>query len=236
MSRPIPMARFDLGLPLAGSFAALLSGAVLGVMAAKRGLPAWAPLNTTSHALHGPDVTRTALDLSHTGVGAVIHIAACFLWSALTVLLIRRARKSSSILAWVSGLITATMAGLIDYGLLPAQFTPGWELVLPPLSVGVGLAAMGAGISLGLIVAGTFGDQEDNNLSPQDTAAPTAKSIGSYSDPTLSPLEELRHPAQRVLDQRQSRIDPANAVTEDPNLRENGMKQPGDPNSSKRAH
>lgn len=229
MRRLISMARFDLAWPLAGTFAALLSGAVLGAMAVSRGLPLWAPLNVTSHVLRGSEVTLTALDLSHTGVGAAIHVVACFFWSAIAVLLIRRARKNSKSLAWSAGLGAATMAGFIDYGLLPAQLSPGWEMMFPPLGVTAGLVAMGVGMSLGLMAAAGPWHEDDIVLRPQPAAELTVEPVGTHPGSSLSPLKKLRQAENGVLDQRQNRIDPANTVTEDPNLLGNGMKQPGDP-------
>lgn len=233
MTRPIAMARFDLGWPLAGAFATVLSGLVLGALAAARGLPAWAPLNATTHALYGPEVTRTALDLGHTGLGAAIHVAACFFWSAVAVLLIRRAPLGGSGLAWIAGLGTATMAGLVDYGLLPARLSPGWELVLPPLGVAAGLAAMGVGMALGLMTAAALG-RNAVDAAPRPRTAPATGTVAPRPEPPISPVEQLRRPAPQVLDQRQQRIDPADMVTEDPNRLGNGMKQPGDPETEER--
>ncbi|RDW12822.1 hypothetical protein DIE28_11485 [Paracoccus thiocyanatus] len=152
------MARFDLAWPLAGALAAGLSAVVLGALAAARGLPVWMPLNATSHGLHGPQAaTVTALDLAHTGLGAAIHVGSSFFWAAVAVFLLRRAASGDMRLAWLAGLATATIAGLVDYGLMPARLRPGWELVLPPLAVVAGLVALGVGLSLGLAIAHSIG-------------------------------------------------------------------------------
>lgn len=213
MTRPIAMARFDLGWPLAGVSAAVVSALALGAMSAARGLPAWLPLNATSHVLHGPDAASTpALDLAHTGLGAAIHVGSCFFWAAVAVLLIRKARRGSAWQAWVAGLGTAILAGGVDYGLMPERLRPGWELVLPPLGVAAGLAAMGAGLALGLIAAQAIGA----DARPEAHFLPAPAGDPSPAMPT-SEIERRRHPAPDVIDQRQQRVDPASTVTEDPN-------------------
>ncbi|GEK69683.1 hypothetical protein [Paracoccus denitrificans] len=231
MTRPIAMARFDLAWPLAGACAAVLSALVLGAWAAARGMPVWMPLNATTHALHGPAAaSTTALDLSHTGLGAAIHVASCFFWAAVAIWLVRRVPRGGAGLAWLAGLATAAMAGLVDYGLMPARLRPGWELVLPPLGVATGLAALGVGLSLGMIAAGAIGRRLPGTAAGRDRYP----SAPRPAEPPLSAVERLRHPAPHVLDQRQQRVDPAGAVTEDPNRHGSGDKQPGDPTHDER--
>ncbi|SEO22963.1 hypothetical protein SAMN04489859_10492 [Paracoccus alcaliphilus] len=85
-----PMAGLGLALPLAGSFAAVLSALVLGVMAVMEGVAPWMPLNATSNVLHGPAaVTIADVDLTHTAPGAIIHIVSAFFWAGVAILLVR---------------------------------------------------------------------------------------------------------------------------------------------------
>ncbi|WP_258552058.1 hypothetical protein [Paracoccus versutus] len=234
MARPIPMARFTLAWPLAGAGAALLSIPVLAALSAGRGLPPWMPLNATTHALHGAEAARTtALDLAHTGLGTAIHVASCFFWAGVAVLLVRRAARGGPWLAWLAGLATAAMAGLIDYGLLPARLRPGWELVLPPWAVLAGLAALGVGLSLGLLAAWAIGRRAPGT-SPAPDRYPPVPGAAEPPQAPVSAVERLRHPAPHVLDQRQQRMDPAGAVTEDPNRQGDGNKQPGVPHPDER--
>lgn len=154
MPHSIATAGFKRSWLLAGTAATLLSVVVLGVAALAMGRPFWMPLNATSHALHGPEAGQFAgIDLAHTGVGMAIHVAACFFWAAVAVLMLRAAKRGSPTLAWAAGLATAALAGVVDYALMPARLTPGWELVLPAAGVMAGLAAMGVGIALGLRAA-----------------------------------------------------------------------------------
>lgn len=213
MIRPIAMARFDRGWPLAGLSATVVSGLALGALSAARGLPAFLPINATSHVLHGPEAARTTtVDLAHTGLGAAIHIGSCFFWAAVAVLLIRKARRGSAWQAWVAGLGTAILAGGVDYGLMPERLRPGWELVLTPLGVSAGLAAMGAGIALGLIAARAIGTgtRAEAHFLPAPAGDPPP-------EVPASEIERRRHPAPDIIDQRQQRVDPASTVTEDPN-------------------
>ncbi|WP_240200104.1 MULTISPECIES: hypothetical protein [Paracoccus] len=230
MTRPIAMARFDLAWPLAGAFAAVLSALALGVSSALRGLPVWMPLNATTHALHGPAAaTTTAFDLTHTGLGAAIHVVSCFFWAAVAVLLIRKAARGGAAVAWLTGLATATIAGLIDYGLMPARLRPGWELVLSPLGVIAGLVALGVGLSLGLIAAQAMASRAPGTSTGLDRYPPVRNPTKTSQVIPDSALDRLRQPAPDVLDQRQQRVDPAGAVTDDPNRHGNGNKQPGQP-------
>lgn len=226
MSRPIAMARFDLGWPMAGTVATVVSALTLGVLALGEGLPFWMPLNATTHALHGAEAARTtALDLGHTGLGALIHVAACFFWALVAVMLIRWAPRGPVWLAWFVGLATAAIAGLVDYGLLPRALRPGWELVLPPWCVVAGFVALGIGLALGLTLARS--DSGPAVRRPGSVPVPPDPRRRETAPAPGSALDHLRQPSPDELDQRQQRIDPADRVTEDPNRLGNGNKQPG---------
>lgn len=236
ISRPIPMARFDLGWPLAGASAAAVSMLVLGAFAAARGLPVWMPLNATTHAFHGAEAARTtAFDLRHTGLGAVIHIASCFFWAAVAVMLIRWAPRGPAWLAWLVGLATAAIAGLVDYGLMPAYLRPGWELVLPPAGIIAGLFAMGIGLSLGLTVAQATKDHRPGTQNHRGRSSAVPRGSGPQPGPAPTATDQLRQPAPHVLDQRQQRIDPAGAVTDDPNRNVSSNHESDKPDSDERS-
>lgn len=94
------MARFDRGWPLAGAWAAVISILVLGAASLATGQPFWMPLNATSHGLYGPEAAQfTGFDLAHTVVGAVIHVASCFFWAAVAVLMLRGVQRGNMALA-----------------------------------------------------------------------------------------------------------------------------------------
>lgn len=154
MRRPFAMARFGQAWLRAAALAAVLSAVVLGAAAVIQGEPPWLPLNATSHVLFGPEAAEfRGIDLTHTGLGLVIHLAAALFWAAVALLFARMGDRPSIILAWSAALTTAAIAGIVDFGLMPARLTPGWELVLPPAGLFAALLAMGVGMALGMIHA-----------------------------------------------------------------------------------
>lgn len=176
MKRRIAMARFDLGWPLAGVHASVLSALTLGMLALVVGQPVWMPINATTHAIHGPEAADfPAIDLLHTGLGASIHVLACFFWSAIAVLIMRKAALRRTNPAWVAGLGTACVVGVVDYGLLPARLSPGWELILPWWAVTFSFVMLGVGITLGLNVAAMVDRREMTDVEPsQGSSEPTS--------------------------------------------------------------
>lgn len=217
-----PMASLRLALPLAGTLAAVLSALALGLSAMLRDLPPWMPFNATSHVLHGPAAAAvTDANLGHTALGAIIHVGSAFFWAAVAILLLRATGGARAGAAWAAGLGTALLAGVIDYGVIPARLSPGWELVLPPWGVVAGLAALGIGIALGLDMV-----RRRHPPKPIRPVRPVQEPAAEHDPPTA--LDRLRRPAPAELDQRQQRIDPAGELTEDPNWRgDDNSKQPG---------
>ncbi|MFD1881161.1 hypothetical protein [Paracoccus pacificus] len=227
MHRPIAMARYDLAWPLAGVLAFGLSMLVLGVLSLMNGLPFWMPLNATTHTFYGPNAADfTGFDLAHTGLGAIINLAACFFWAAVTVFTVRGARKGRIGMAWLAGLGTALVAGVVDYALLPEFLRPGWELVLSPYAVAGGFLALGVGLSLGLIAAQRIADRNAESARLNAELGAVTDMITPTDHLVRSALDRRRHPSPHVIDQRQQRIDPANRVTDDLNLLQDNNKQP----------
>lgn len=154
MNHPSARVRFAPAWLLAGALGAVASAVVLGALSAAQGLPVWMPFNVSTQAIYGASVaTVVSLDLTHSGLGALIHVGSCLFWAALAAGWVRAAPRSGAWLGWVAGFVVAALAGVIDYGLLPAGLRPGWELILPPTGVMLGLAAMGLGLSIGLLIA-----------------------------------------------------------------------------------
>lgn len=217
----------------AGVVSSIFVLAALALLALVQGLPPWSPINATTHAVYGPDEALAAgADLGHTGLGLVINVAACFVWSAgavvLALALVRSGGRAGRGSAWIAGLGTAAIAGLVDYALLPTVLRPGWELVLPAFAVVLTFVALGIGMAIPL-----------RRLMPgvRQTAAPRVSATIVPPPPVqpgaqngLATPEALRHPQPGVIDQRQTRIDPANTVTVDQNAEQSeSMKQPGHP-------
>lgn len=138
---------------IAGLTGAAFSMIGLGAAAIWQGRPVWMPLNATSHVLNGADAGASqGVDLLHTGVGAAIHILSSLFWAAIAFVWLAIDEVPAARNVWAAGLGTATLAAMVDYGLMPQRLTPGWELVLPPAAMAAGFAALGIGIAAGLAV------------------------------------------------------------------------------------
>ncbi|WP_370205244.1 hypothetical protein [Pararhodobacter marinus] len=206
----------------AGLLAACLVLVSLPLFAILVGQPAWAPINATTHIIQGPEAALAGgFDAARTGLGAAINAAACFFWAAVATLgagLLSRGRTGTA-RGWIAGFGTAALAGVVDYVLLPAALRPGWEHSLPALWVAMGFVMLGLGLSLGLSL-GLRGDVSARHRGsaqpePAATVPPPAQ---SPAQPVIDTrLDAMRHPEPGVIDERQSRIDPAGRVTEDPN-------------------
>jgi hypothetical protein len=48
--------------------------------------------------------------------------------------------------------VSHTIAALVDYGITPKRFTPGWEELLSKRSIGVTYAAMALGLTAGVML------------------------------------------------------------------------------------
>lgn len=211
---------------LAGAGAALLTVFVLGVFSTTQGWPWWMPLNATSHAVHGQEAIETqSFDWQYTGLGTVIHVLSCFFWAfigLILLILLRRGEKFSALgpggksriaVPWIAGLAAAGLAGVVDYGLIPARLTPGWELVLGWQGVIAGLCALALGLALGL----SAGRRKPSKPPVQPAAPPQRPERRVQPDDVSDPaFRELRHRKDGVLDQRMQRIDPAGKRTADP--------------------
>lgn len=122
------------------------TSAALALAARLEGARAVQPLNATSHWLHGDRAAcKTAADARYTGVGAATHIASSALWAGLFVWLrgIGRPRP----VMFDAAAVTAA-AAVVDYAVVPARLTPGWEHVVSKTSIAAAYAAMFAALVL----------------------------------------------------------------------------------------
>lgn len=112
------------------SAATTASAAVLGHVECGA---AAAPLNAVSHMVWGDEATRTdAVDVRHTAVGAGLNAAAVTSWAAMHELLMPREGRPDAGRALAGGAITALVAYITDYHVVPKRFTPGFEHRLSP--------------------------------------------------------------------------------------------------------
>jgi hypothetical protein len=149
---------------VSGTIASAAMAATLALLAKNRRNGALQPINATSHWLHGAQAgsVRDA-DLPHTGVGLGTHHAAAVLWAFLFEnWLATRPPRTPMLLLRDASVMTA-IAAVVDYGLTPKRFTPGWEEVLPPRSIGVAYAAMALGLAAGTTLTRTQDPRQGNS-------------------------------------------------------------------------
>ena len=123
-----------------GAISGAIAGAATAAIAALRGArdsgSAIAPINATSHVLHGEgaaDVTH--VDLEHTAVGFPIHVGSAMLWATLYERAFGSAADRGDVgRALAGGLAVSALAYVTDYHAVPKRFTPGWEERVSPVS------------------------------------------------------------------------------------------------------
>jgi hypothetical protein len=120
------------------------------------GVAAVQPINATSHWLQGDDAGKVReIDGKHTGVGFLTHHSACVFWGALFETLRAAAPNAGASRIARDAVTVATIAAVVDYGLVPKKLTPGWEEPLPVRSVAGGFAGLALGLTLGGLVTRT---------------------------------------------------------------------------------
>jgi hypothetical protein len=128
-----------------GSLASVAAALALGASSRIEGRSAAAPLNATSHWIHGDGAAaRDEFDKTHTGIGYVTHHAAAILWAGLFEALRRRSRRTDLPAVALDAAVASATAAVVDYVLTPHRLTPGWEMVLPKRSMALAYVAMAA--------------------------------------------------------------------------------------------
>lgn len=139
---------------ISGSIASVVTTALLAALAGAEGKSPLAPTNATSHWLHGDRDARTGrLDVRHTLIGYLTHHLSSIFWAL-------------PFQAWITGkgdrgagpllrdaAVMSVIAAVVDYGLTPKRFTPGWENVLSVRSIVGVYGAMALGLAAGAMVA-----------------------------------------------------------------------------------
>lgn len=125
---------------LSGTVATVATTAILAGLAALRGHSPVLTTNATSHWFHGESAARVvAHDLRHTATGLVTHWGASLFWAAVYQGL-RRLSPGRRPLRDALGV--SAVAAAADYGLVPKRLTPGWEMVVGPVSIGITYGVM----------------------------------------------------------------------------------------------
>jgi hypothetical protein len=143
---PPPIAR----ALVSGTVASLATTAALSLLARGVGRPAVAPINATSHWVHGDAAARGASpDVSRTLVGYATHHGASVFWAYLFERLAGlRGRPGAPVLLRNAAAVAA-IAAVVDYGIVPRRLTPGWELVLPKQHLATTYAILACGLAVG---------------------------------------------------------------------------------------
>ena len=137
-----------------GVLGSLASALAAGGSARAEGRGALQPLNATSHWLHGERAGRVRrLDVAHTGVGLLTHIASALFWAVPYSLWLQRKSERSTEEIIVGGAATAAMAATVDYLAMPRRLTPGWELALSRRSIGITFVGLALGLAGGALLA-----------------------------------------------------------------------------------
>lgn len=112
-----------------GAIAGAATAAVAALCGARESGSAVAPINATSHVVHGDEAGEvTEMDVSHTGLGFGIHAGSAMLWAALYEKAFGAAADRGEIgKALAGGYAVAALAYLTDYHGVPKRLTPGWE-------------------------------------------------------------------------------------------------------------
>ncbi len=135
-----------------GAGAAIASLGAIMLLSRREGHGAARPVNATSHIIYGPqDAPRDNIDAPHTVPGLLINVGSAFFWGGVFACMVPAKPSPHAIVG--RAYLTALVAGVVDYGLVPRRLRPGWELALKPRSVMLALAAMGAGLAVGGLAA-----------------------------------------------------------------------------------
>ena len=134
---------------VAGTAAALLSAAVRTRRGeVELGAPA-APINATTQWLYGEQALRADRpSLRHTLIGALTHWASSLLWASMFEYIVRRDGPPSAarIVAGAAGV--AATAAVVDFKVVPARFSPGFEHRVSKPSLTATYVAFAGGLAL----------------------------------------------------------------------------------------
>jgi NOL1/NOP2/fmu family ribosome biogenesis protein len=139
---------------ITGSVASVVSTVTLAALAKMEGKPAAQPLNSTSHWFYGDNAARVGgVDAAHTGIGLATHHASALFWALPfeTCLAVRPPQSSIELLR--DAAVMSAIAAVVDYGITPKQFTPGWELTLSRQSMAGAFAGLALGLAAGAYVS-----------------------------------------------------------------------------------
>ena len=135
---------------VAGSVASLASSLALLVCGKLENGRALATHNGPSQWVHGTAAGHVrSVSLRYTLTGAVIHHASACWWAGVYRAIFRQPPPVDTMVAHLGrGAVVAVLANIVDYGLMPERFQPGFDKHVSRPSLAVTYAAFGLGLGL----------------------------------------------------------------------------------------
>jgi hypothetical protein len=138
---------------VSGSFASILTTAVMACLGKHRHNSAYGPTNAVSHALWGDSAFwKNTPSLRYTGLGYGLHHLSSVFWATLySAVYGHRNEAKRPVNAIIGSGTTAAVACFIDYKLTPKRLTPGFEHRLSKPEMTCVYAALGLGIAMACV-------------------------------------------------------------------------------------
>ncbi|MBP2236399.1 hypothetical protein J2Z31_002913 [Sinorhizobium kostiense] len=137
-----------------GTIASLVTTAALALFAGLERRSVFQPTNATSHWLHGENAGRIRIaDAKHTLLGYCTHHLSAIFWALPFEAWLAADRSREPTVVLRKAALTAAVAYLVDYHLVPKRLTPGWETVLSKRSIGMTYAALALGLAAGAMLS-----------------------------------------------------------------------------------
>jgi len=129
-----------------GFVLAATTTAVIMLASDKENGSPWAAVNAVAHVVDGDDVVQpTEYSSRESWLGIAVNGTAMCAWGVLYEAGLQATGARSSVLTALLGTAASYM---IDYKVVPKQYTPGIENRLSPQSVGLAYAALGVTLAL----------------------------------------------------------------------------------------
>lgn len=161
----------------AGSLAALLSTAVLGVAGRRENMSAAAPINAVSHWYWGDEALhRQQADIAHTATGFATHHTASLFWAGLLSWVAQGRPALRTPTGVVLGSIaTSALACFVDFQMTPKRFTPGYEHRLSKTALAGTYTLFAVGLTLGTFAAQALERRREERRRGQRTGTGAAQ-------------------------------------------------------------
>jgi len=129
-----------------GFIMAATTTAVIMLASDKENGSPWAAVNAVAHIVDGDDVVQpTQYSPRESALGILVNGTAMCAWGVLYEGALEVTGAKSSVL---TALLGTTASYVIDYKVVPKQYTPGIEARLSPQSIGLAYAVLGVTLAL----------------------------------------------------------------------------------------